>query len=29
MSERELALNGDMGPVRRPKWRLVEATYGR
>jgi hypothetical protein len=29
MSEKELALNGDAGPVRRPKWRIVEATYGR
>jgi hypothetical protein len=29
ITERELALNGDTGPVRRPVWRLVEATYAR
>jgi hypothetical protein len=29
ISERELALNGEAGPLRRPAWRLVEATYGR
>jgi hypothetical protein len=29
LSDRELALNGDRGPMRRPRWRLVEATYAR
>jgi hypothetical protein len=29
MTEMMLALNGNSGPVRRPVWRLKEATYVR
>jgi hypothetical protein len=29
MTEMMLALNGNAGPVRRPAWRLKEATYVR